>query len=46
MTKKPLLQKIFHRILHSEDEHQQNHRRWEVSNHKKRKDKELESSID
>jgi hypothetical protein len=46
MTTKPTLQKILLGILHTEDESKQNHKRMCISNHRRRKDKESESSID
>jgi hypothetical protein len=46
MTTKPSLQKILQGILHTEDESKQTMRGQEVSNHRKRKDKQSENSID
>jgi hypothetical protein len=47
MTTKPALQKILQGILHTEDESKQNHeRKLDTSNHRRRKDKQSESSID
>jgi hypothetical protein len=47
MTTKPPLQKILQGILHTENENKQKTmRRQVVSNHRRRKDKELESNID
>jgi hypothetical protein len=44
MTTKPTLQKILQRILHTENE-RKNHERAANTNHRRRKDKELESNI-
>jgi hypothetical protein len=46
MTTKPPLQKILQGILHTEDKANKITRGQAVSNHKRRKDKETESSID
>jgi hypothetical protein len=46
MTSKPTLQKIIQGILNTEDENKQNYKRWERSNHRRRKYMQLESSID
>jgi hypothetical protein len=46
MTTEPPLQKFLHGILHTEDKSTQNTRGREVSNHRRRRDKESESSID
>jgi hypothetical protein len=46
MTIKPPLQKILQGILHTEDESKQNHERKGSINHKRRKDKQSESSTD
>jgi hypothetical protein len=43
-TKLPL-QKILQGILHTEDESKQNHKKGETPNHKRRKDKQSQSSI-
>jgi hypothetical protein len=46
MTIKPPLQKIVHGILNTEDESKQTTRGQAIPNHKRRKDKESDSSID
>jgi hypothetical protein len=46
MSPKLPLQKILQGILHTEDESNKVTRGWAVSNHRRRKDKESQSSID
>jgi hypothetical protein len=46
MTTNPPLQKILQGILQTEDESKQTMRRWAVSSHRRRKDKESENNID
>jgi hypothetical protein len=46
MTTKPRLQKILQGILHTENESKKNTRGQSVPNHRRRKNKESESSID
>jgi hypothetical protein len=46
MTTKPSLLKILQGILHTEDESKQNHKRMGSINHRRRKDKESDCSID